>query len=988
MKTTSIFALIVSSFLHAQTASLRGTITDPSGALVPGALVQLRGPGPEQRATSDDKGQYSFATLAPGKYTVRIIAKGFTVGQKQGLEMTSPQTLDVQLTIEAESQVVNVEETAGQVTTDPGSNGDALVLHAKELEALSDDPDELAQQLQAMAGPAAGPSGGQIYIDGFTGGNLPPKSSIREIRINSNPYAPEFDRPGFGRIEILTKPGSDSFRGQVFFQFNNEDFNSRSALYLQPSLPPYKQMFEGFNISGPIKKNKASFSLDFDRRDITENAFILATTLDANFNPVAINQGVVTPQTRMTISPRLDYTINDKNTLIVRYQNTRIGQDDNGVGSYSLISQAYNTTNQENTIQMTETAVLSAKAINETRFQYQHISSSNIATNDTPQISVAGAFTSGGSPQGNSGSTQNNYELTNNTTYIMGTHSFKWGARVRESELSATSVTNFNGAYTFLGGTGPQLDANNQPIAGTSVDLTALQVYQRTLIGQAAGLTDAQIRLLGGGATQFQLGSGTPTISVNQFDIGLYANDDWRLRPNVTLSFGLRYENQTNIGDYGNFAPRAAVAWGLDAHGNTPAKTVLRAGAGIFYDRIPLNSTLSAELYNGVTQQSYFLINPADPSFIGSSLTLPPISTLTKSPQQLQELYAAIVAPRSYQANISVDRTINKYARISAQYMANRGVHLTRSLNINTPINGIYPFGNSTLLQLTEANGLSRTNQFIVSPNVNYKKFFLFGFYSYAHGQDDNEGAPANPYNLKAEWGPSTFADVRHRAVIGTNIPLPWQISISPFLIMSSGTPYNITTGIDSLDEGIAAERPSLSTNVSAAGCTGTGLKYEAGYGCFNLNPAPGTAIERNYGRGPANETLMLRIARTWAFVNKEGTTQAQGPGGPGGPGGGGPPPGGGGGPRGGGGPPPGGGGGPMMFGGGGMAGKKYTLTLSVQASNALNHTNFGPPVGNLSSPYFGESISLAQGFGPPGGGSGGSPTYNRKITLQMRFTF
>jgi hypothetical protein len=920
---------------------------------------------------------------------VRVIAKGFTVSQKPGFEITSPQTLDVQLTIEAESQVVNVEETAGQVTTDPGSNGDALVLHAKELEALSDDPDELAQQLQAMAGPAAGPSGGQIYIDGFTGGNLPPKSSIREIRINSNPYAPEFDRPGFGRIEILTKPGSDSFRGQVFFQFNNEDFNSRSALFTQASLPPYKQMFEGFNISGPIKKNKASFSLDFDRRDITENAFILATTLDANFNPLTINQGIVTPQTRMSISPRLDYTINDKNTLIVRYQNTRIGQDDNGVGSYSLVSQAYNTTNQENTIQITETAVLSAKAINETRFQYQHISSTNTAANSTPQINVPGSFVSGGSAQGNFGSTQNNYELTNNTTYLVGTHSFKWGARVRQAQLSATSMTDFNGSYTFLGGTGPQLDANNNPIVGTSVDLTALQVYQRTLIGQKEGLSDAQIRLLGGGATQFQLGAGTPTISVNQFDIGLYANDDWRLRPNVTISMGLRYENQTNISDYGNFAPRAAVAWGLDAHGNTPAKTVLRVGAGIFYDRIALNSTLSAELYNGVTQQSYFLINPADPSFIGSSVVLPPISTLNKSPQQLQELYAGIVAPRSYQGSVSVDRTINKYARISAQYLTNRGAHLTRSLNINTPINGVYPYGNSGLIQLTESNGFSRTNQFIMSPNVNYKKMFLFGFYSYSHGKDDNEGAPANPYNLKAEWGPSTFADVRHRAVIGTNIPLLWQISISPFLIMSSGTPYNITTGIDSLDEGIAAERPSLSTTTSAASCTGTGFKYEAGYGCFNLNPAPGTAIERNYGRGPANETLMLRIARTWAFVNKEGTTQAQGPGGPGGPGGGGPPPGGGGGPRGGGGPPPGGGGGPGgMFGGGGTAGKKYTLTLSVQASNALNHTNFGPPVGNLSSPYFGESISLAQGFGPPGGGSGGSPTYNRKITLQMRFTF
>jgi len=979
MKITSICTLLVSYFaliLQAQTVSLHGTVTDPSGASVPGALVQLRGPGPEQRATSDDKGQYSFATLAPGKYNIRVIAKGFTVSQKPGYDLAAPQTLDIQLTIEAESQVVNVEETAGQVTTDPGSNGDALVLHPKELEALSDDPDELAQQLQAMAGPAAGPSGGQIYIDGFTGGNLPPKSSIREIRINSNPYAPEFDMPGFGRIEILTKPGSDTFHGQVFGQYNNEDFNSRSALFTGASLPPYKQLFEGFSVTGPIKKNKASFTLDFDRRDITENAFILATTLNSSFQPVTINQGVVTPQTRMNITPRIDYALNDKNTLIVRYQNTRIGQDDNGVGSYSLLSQAYNTNNQENTLQVTETAVLSATTINETRFQYSHVTSSNIAASDSPQINVPGSFVSGGSAQGNFGSTQNNLELTNNTTHVHGLHSFKWGARMREFLLSNTAENDFNGSYNFLGGTGPMLDANNQPILGTTEELTALQVYQRTLIGQAEGLSDAQIRLLGGGATQFQLGAGTPKIDVRQFDIGLYMNDDWRLRPNLTLSLGLRYENQTNITNNSDFAPRLAFAWGMDAHGNTPAKTVLRGGFGTFYSRIPLSSTLNAELYNGITQQSYFITNPA---FFPA---IPSIKQLTASPQQLQKLYAGIIAPRIYQGSIAVDRTINKYSRITAQYMANRGNHLTRTLNINTPINGVYPYGNPTLLELTESNGLSEQNQLIVSPNVNYKRFFLFGFYAYSHGKDDNEGAPANPYNLKQEWGPSTYADVRHRLVVGTNIPVPFGISINPFLIVNSGTPYNITTGIDSLEEGVAAERPSLAVNVPAASCGGTGFKYEAGYGCFNLNPAPGTEIERNYGRGPWNETLMLRIARTWGFVNKEGTVQPDGPGGPGGPGGGGPPPGGG---RGG--PPPGGGGGPMMF-GGGSAGKKYSLTASVQASNVLNHTNLGPPVGNLSSPFFGESISLAQGFGPPGGGSGGSPTYNRKITLQLRFTF
>src|ERR1700722_4013525 len=153
------------------TASLHGVISDPSGALVPGALVQLRGPGGEQRATTGQDGQYSFPVLKPGKYLVRVIVKGFSVSQKQDFQIDGPLSLDVQLTIAAEAQVVNVEDEAGKVGVDPTSNADAIVLGQKELEALSDDPDELLQQLQAMAGPSGGPNGGQIYIDGFTGGN-------------------------------------------------------------------------------------------------------------------------------------------------------------------------------------------------------------------------------------------------------------------------------------------------------------------------------------------------------------------------------------------------------------------------------------------------------------------------------------------------------------------------------------------------------------------------------------------------------------------------------------------------------------------------------------------------------------------------------------------------------------------------------------------------------------------------------------------------
>ena len=164
---------------------------------------------------------------------MRVIAKGFTVAERQDVEINAPMVLDAQLTDSGRTQVLNVEDEADSVAADPTSNGTALVLREKELAALSDDPDELQQQLQAMAGPGAGPNGGQIYIDGFTGGNLPTKSSIREVRINSNPFSPEYDRPGFGRIEIFTKPGTRHVHGQAFFQYNKEALNSRNPLLTQ-----------------------------------------------------------------------------------------------------------------------------------------------------------------------------------------------------------------------------------------------------------------------------------------------------------------------------------------------------------------------------------------------------------------------------------------------------------------------------------------------------------------------------------------------------------------------------------------------------------------------------------------------------------------------------------------------------------------------------------------------------------------------------------
>jgi hypothetical protein len=971
----------------AQTANgpaLRGTITDPSGALVPGALVQLRGPGGEQRKTTGGDGQYAFPLLKAGKYNVRVIAKGFSVSGRQDFEIDGPTVLDAQLTIEADTQVLNVEDEANSVVADPGSNGSALVLREKELAALSDDPDELSQQLQAMAGPGAGPNGGQIYIDGFTGGNLPTKSSIREVRINSNPFSPEYERPGFGRIEIFTKPGTDTLHGQAFGQFNNEMLNSRSPLLTTSTRPDYRQEFFGVSLTGPIKKGKASFGLDAQRRSTQENALILATTLDANFVPQSLNQSVVTPQSSVGISPRLDYAINATNTLVARYQYNRISYDKQGIGSYNLSSKAYDQLNGENTLQLTETAIVSPRFINETRFQFMRTNSQSTGDNTIPAIDVAGAFSGGGAQTGNSGTRSDRLELSNNSTYTRNAHTIKWGGRARQDYTDSTSVSNFGGTYSFLGGTGPALDANNQPIAGTSMDLTALEVYRRTLIFQKAGMTDQQIRLLGGGASQFSLSAGTPTTSVRQFDAGLYANDDWRVRPNLTFSYGLRYEAQSNIGDHGDLSPRVGLAWGIDGKGTKAAKTVLRAGFGIFFDRVNENVTLNALRYNGVTQQSYFII---DPSFYPA---IPSLDTLAagRQPQSLQFVDSGMKAARTYQSSIGLDRQITRAVKLSAVYLNGRGTNLARSRDINAPIGGLFPYGDSQLRFLTESTGFSRTHQIQVAPSINYKKMFLFGFYALSYGKTDAEGQPADPYNVRAEWGPSTFSDVRHRMVVGTSLPLPWKISVSPFLMVSSGAPYNITTGRDTNGDSLTAERPSL-VALGAGQCTGSNLYYAAGFGCFNLNPAPGTSIGRNSARGPGSFNMSMRMARTWTIG---GHGEAAG-----GMGGmmGGPPPGGGmggGGMRGGGGPPPGG----MMIapppgmmgaaGAGQASSRRYIITLSLNASNVLNHVNWGTPSGDLSSPFFGQYRSLSGGFGPMGGSGGG--TYNRKVDVQLRFSF
>lgn len=990
-----VLTLFVCLCAGAFAQTFTGEVLDPSGASVPNAQVKLTGgAGFTGQAATDGDGKFTIGAVLPGKYTMQITAPGFSVFQVRNITVTSAgYAIKVRLAIATEKQTVEVTD-AEAVTTDPNSSVGAIVLKGEDLNILSDNPDDLQSDLQALAGPSAGPNGGEIFIDGFSGGKLPPKSSIREVRVNMNPFSAEYDRLGFGRIEVFTKPGTDRYRGTANVGFGDESLNSRNPFAANKA--PYQTRSLGLNFGGPLSK-KSSFFLDFDRRAVDENAIVNATILDSNLLATPFSQAIVTPTRRWSFNPRVDYQLNPKNTLVARYGYSQSDNENQGLGQFNLASRAYNTTDHDHSVQITETAVLSPTTINESRFQFLRSDTRQLGDISIPSISVLDAFTGGGAQIGDARTLRNSIEWTNITSVNKGKHLWKFGGRLRSSWLDDKNPNGFGGSFTFAGGIAPALDANNQVIAGSQVPITSLERYRRTLYFQQQGLTAAQIRALGGGASQFSLTSGNPLASVTQTDFGVFFDDSWRWRPNLTINYGLRYENQTNISSNMNFAPRASIAWGLDGKGSKPAKTVMRLGGGIFYDRFQENLTLQSLRFNGTNQLQYLVPSPDFFPNLPSAATLAGYQTALTTRRVAQDLQAPYVA----QSVIGIDRQMPKSTTVSVSFVQTRGLHTLRIRNINAPMpgTGVQPLGSAAgNVYYYDSSGSFVQRQLMTNFNTRFRSnVMLFGFYSYGHANGNTDGAgsfPANTYDLSTENGRSSF-DIHHRFLMGGNLRGKWGISLNPFLMYSTGGPFNITTGRDNNGDSVFNDRPSF----AAPGATGRDIVNTA-YGTFNLNPLPGEKlIPRNYGNGPDSFTVNMRLSKTWGFG--EATGSSAGDGGDrgsfsGGPPGGGPMGGGmGGGPRGGGGGGPRGGGGGRGGFGGASSGKKYSLTFSASARNLLNHVNYGSPIGNLTSPLFGLSNSLGGGFGGPGGGGrgpggggGAGGAGNRRIDLQLTFSF
>jgi hypothetical protein len=1011
------------------TAILHGHISDPTGALIPGAQVTVStaadGKQVGPATSADATGAYAVRGLAAGNYVIQANFQGFAPFVSKPIQLSSGQSknVDIQLAIEAaDVQVVVTDEGTPTVSTDAGANASALVIKGADLDALSDDPDELSNELSALAGPSAGPNGGQIYIDGFTGGELPPKSAIREIRINQNPFSAEYDKLGYGRIEILTKPGTDKLHGRGLVQGNDNDFNTGNPF--TTVLPAYHSVLYNGTVSGSMSKN-ASWFFSIDQRNNQNDSIYTATTAALSggvYAPENVSGSIFTPGTHTNISPRIDLQLGQKNTLTIRYQFFRNnttnslgsgGGAGGGGGNISLPSLATNSDSLEHTIQVSDSQIINDHIVNETLFQYLRDISRNSPDSTLPEISVPGSVVLGGATSQFENDHTDHLELQNITTMTVGTQAIKFGTRVRDNRDANTTNTFFNGAFSF-----PTITA-----------------YIDTLNGLASGQTVAEIAAAcatpnactPNKLTYYQ---GAENALGNVFDAAIFFQDDWKVNKILTLSGGMRWESQNHISDHDDWGPRAAFAYALDGHKQGGvAKTVLRGGYGFFYDRLAIGTLMSAERYNGKpgSQQQIEITEPTcfDANSLSAALAQPGANcSQTTGTQQVDVIAPRYDSPVHEQLGMSLERQATKTATVTLTYLRTMGVHQVATIDANAylpetgtfppfynattgPNSGVRPIPNFGPVDETFPEAIYKENQLIVSVNARISpKLSITGFYTASWANADT-GTASNSYDLTQDYGRAGFVS-RNQAMLISSYQGPWGISFNPFLMVQSGKPFDVDTPYDLTgDNFIGQDRPTFATAADTASNV-----VQTGYGMLNTMPLPGEkVIPVNLGTGPAAVAVNLRVSRSWGvgpLIEKSSGNSGQSggsgggpPGGPGGSGGGG---------RGAGGGPggaPGGGFGPGGFGGGGGSGRggggapggnastnrKYSLTFSAQALNLFNDIDYGQPNGILeptpiegSTLYgpgerFEKSTSLAGGIFSSGSAA-------RRIFVSASFQF
>jgi len=880
-----------------QSAELSGEVRDQRGDLVVGAEVSLAGgANPMRNAESDARGRFRFDGLTPGDYKLKVAAQGFAPREERVTLMSASASRRLTITLyPAIRETLEVRDDHNAVSLDPDRAAGSQLLREEQLRLAPDDPDQFLDFLQLLS-TSSGSAPGQatVTVDGFTHeGRLPPKSTIREVRINSNIFSAEYDKPPYrgGRIDVYTKPGSSAFHGSGFFHFNNSALNARDVF--APARAPVKTRRYGLQFGGPVIRQRAGFQFDFEARDINEVATVNAVTLDRNLSPAAFTANVATPKLLLIGSARGDWQATPVHTFIARYDINRDRSDNQGVGGFDLPSRAYDGRNVSQSLRFSGTSVINKNLFNEARIGLTFNRVTQRAASGKPTITALGAFTDGGAGMRSMVQDEWRAEFTDNLSYVAGRHSLKFGAQIVGRRLTDAREENFNGSFVFGGAGAPPLDADGRVVIGAdAVNISGLEQYRRALLG-----------LPGGAPTRFSISRGDPTVDVMQWAVAGFVQDEWSLRQDTLVSLGLRYEAQTNPSDGISLGPRIGVGYSPDKKRHW----VLRARAGLFYDRIAVPLAVETLRLDGRRVQQVIVDSPSFPDAFKSGAAVEQISTMRR-------FNPALRPPTSFQAQAGFERQFRRGWKLDVSHYWSRSWAALRSRNLNAPLVGPgddpltapRPFGvRQNILQFESGGSLKGRTLFIGVNQSSHKRINIFSGYLWFDFRTDADQPfqfPQSSYDLRGEWA-RPFWQATHRGFLVALFNLPGQWRASSELNLASGTPFNITTGRDNNGDGNFNDRPSAADadNVKAVATR---------FGALDPSAINGS-LRRNPGSNPFNASLDFNLSRTFAFGGRSQRNE-----------------------------------------------RRYQMTFNARANNLLNRANLTGVDGVLNSPFFGRPNS------------------------------
>jgi hypothetical protein len=824
--------VVLAAGASAQTPSspgvLRVTVVDQSGAVIVGATVTVSGAEPATQSVAApavktfDNGVATIPGLTPGRYTIKAEFPGFDIRLLNDVRVRAGDNKQVAvLPIQKLESSVTVAQDRQEAAADPRQSF-GTVLTRDAIEALSDDPAQLQQQLQDMAGPGA-----VIKIDGFEGGALPAKAQIRSIRISRDQFAAENHSAGGVFIEIITQPGLGPVRYFSTLRARDGSFSGRSPFV--PEKGPEQNLNYGFGMGGTLVKEKSSFNV---------NVFGTSSYDTPNLNAAlptgtrALALGVKAPRDNLFVNAQVDYALTLNQTLRFGYNLSRNTNNNLGIGGYDEPERAYSTKNNTSNLRIQHIGPVGRRAVWRSRLQLFWSDADTQSATEAPTIRVLDAFTSGGA-QLTGGEHSRRINFGSDLDYVLGKHSFRTGLLVDQGWYRSDSSANYFGTYTF-----DNIDAfvANQP-----------SNYTRRI--------------------------GDPNISYQSLQAAFYVQDDIRLRKNLTLSPGLRYEAQTHVHDATDLGPRFGITWAPFKGG----QTTLRGSAGMFYEWLPTGTYEQALRVDGFRQQELNVVDPTYPDFDA-------VGFVPATNRYL--LGADYQAPRITRFSTGVDQGLLKAVRVSATYSYQRSSRLSRGLNLNIPVGGIRPDAAFANIIDVVSDAASLQHQLQIDANVNpgamlpafkgplvsWKRTTLFLNYSLMSLRNNSDGPFTIPASgdLGAEWGPAAN-DVRHRVNATLNNQIVRNLLLSLNLNTTSATAYTLLTGRDDNGDGVFNDRPfgigrntlrasshtTVNTNFAYQFAFGRTASLPPGIGVFG---GGGAAQVRTFDQGNARYRLQVFV--------------------------------------------------------------------------------------------------------------------------------